>query len=372
MKIAVIANSAISLCTFRGPLLIELARLGHEVLAFAPDHDDASRASLKELGVKPVDCSMTRSGINPLKEIGTVVELRRLLRKYRPDICFAYFIKPVIYGTLAAWLAGVKRRYAMIEGLGFAFSEEIGLCTRRKALQRAIETLARFAMARVDRVIFLNRDDLDFFVDRKLVVPGKAFLLGGIGVDLADWPQTALPEGAVTFIMVARLLRDKGVREYVEAARILRRTHPDARFILVGGHDANPAAIALSEVESWVAEGLIEWPGHTDVRPWLAKADVFVLPSYREGLPRSTQEAMALGRPVVTTDVPGCRETVIDGRNGFLVPPRDPTALAAAMRRFLDDPTLIAPMGAESRRIAEERFDVHVQNRKLLECMDLN
>src|SRR5690606_25164520 len=145
------------------------------------------------------------------------------------------------------------------------------------------------------------------------------------------------------------------------------------QFILVGGQDENPSTIPSIEIESWVADGLIKWPGHVEVRPWLAKAHVFVLPSYyREGVPRSTQEAMALGRPVITTDVPGCRDTVADWRNGFVVPPRDAAALAAAMRRFLDNPGLIAPMGAESRRIAEERFDAHVQNRKLLACLGID
>lgn len=372
MKIAVIANSASSLRNFRRLLLIELVGRGHDVLTFAPDCDDASREMLIEMGVEPVHCSMTRSGTNPVRELATIAELCRLLRLYKPDVCFAYFLKPVIYGTIAAWLAGVRCRYAMIEGLGFAFSERPG-SNRRKILQKAIEILARFTMARVHRVIFLNRDDLDDFVERNLVAPEQTFLLGGIGVDLAEWPRTALPEGPITFIMVARLLREKGVREYVEAARLVCRTHPEAQFILVGGQDENPSTIPSIEIESWVADGLIKWPGHVEVRPWLAKAHVFVLPSYyREGVPRSTQEAMALGRPVITTDVPGCRDTVADGRNGFVVPPRDAAALAAAMRRFLDNPGLIAPMGAESRRIAEERFDAHVQNRKLLACLGID
>ena len=371
MKIAVISNGAQSLLNFRGPLLAELVRRGHQVLAFAPDHDDASREALGKLGCTAVDYRMSRAGANPLREFGVILELRRLLAQHRPDLCFSYFIKPVIYGTLAARLAGVPRRHAMIEGLGFAFTEGRGQNARRRLLQGVISALMRAAGKRVDRMVFLNPDDMGEFVDRKLIAQDKAALLGAIGVDLDEWPQQPFPPGPVTFLLAARLLQDKGIRDYVAAARLLRRQHPDTRFLLLGGLDDNPAAIPRQEVEGWVAEGLIEWPGHTAVKPWLAQSHVFVLPSYREGVPRSTQEAMAFGRPVITTDAPGCRETVDEGVNGYLVPPRDPAALAEAMRRFVDSPDLIPALGRESRRLAEARFDVHRQNARLLGLMGL-
>lgn len=371
MKIAVISNSAGSLLNFRGPLLVEMIARGHEVLALAPDHDGPSRAALRNMGAQPVDFAMVRTGTNPVQEIGTIVDLCRILRQHRPDVSFSYVIKPVIYGTLASWLTGVKRRYGMIEGLGFAFTEGGDDNRRRRAVQKAIALLARVALARVDRLVFLNLDDLDLFVTQGLVQTQRTSLLGGIGVDLADWAPAPLPGGPITFVLAARLLRDKGIADYVAAARLLRASHPDARFLLLGGLDSNPAGITRAEVDAWVQEGLIEWPGHVDVKPWLAAAHVFVLPSYREGVPRSTQEAMALGRPIVTTDAPGCRETVVDGMNGYLVPVRDPEALAAAMRRFIVDPSIIEPMGGASRQLAEERFDVHVQNRKLLAFMNL-
>lgn len=371
MKIAVISNQAGSMLNFRGPLLAELGRQGHEVLAFAPDFDKETRSALAALGAQPVDFSMSRSGMNPLREMAVIFELRSLLRRHRPDICFTFFLKPVIYGTIAAWSTGVKRRFGLIEGLGFAFTAAPEIDIRRWIVQRFLTLMARLAMARLNRVIFLNSDDRQEFIDRKLVIPEQTALLGAIGLDLEEWSVEPLSEEPVTFILVARLLRDKGIREYVEAARMLRAGHPEARFLLVGGLDENPAAIARAEVDAWVAEGLIEWPGHVPVRRWLAQASVFVLPSYREGVPRSTQEAMALGRPVITTDVPGCRETVIEGRNGLLVPPRDHVALARAMRHFIEHPQDIARMGAESRKFAEQRFDVYVQNRKLLTFMEL-
>lgn len=372
MKIAVISNGAQSLLNFRGPLMTEMIRRGHEVLAFAPDHDAETRRELAKLGVQPLDFTMARAGTSFVQELRSILQLRRLLRRHQPDICFTYFLKPVIYGTIAAWLAGVKRRYGLIAGLGFSFTDDTGSGRKRKLLQKVITLLARFSFRRIDRLMFQNPDDLEEFVGRNIVKRDKAILVGATGVDMETWSQCPLPDGPVTFLLAARLLRDKGIGEYVEAARILRGTHPDSRFLLLGGIDDNPAAFKRSEIEKWVAEGLVEWPGHVAVRPWLARCHVFVLPSYREGVPRSTQEAMALGRPVVTTDQPGCRETVEEGVNGYLVPARDPVSLAAAMRKFLDNPSLIETMGLESRRLAEDRFDVHRQNRKLLAVMELD
>lgn len=346
MKIAVISNGAQSLLNFRGPLIAEMVRRGYEVLAFAPDHDEASRAALTELGCTPVDYRMSRAGSNPLREFGVIVELRALLLQHRPDLCFSYFIKPVIYGTIAARLAGVPRRFGLIAGLGFAFTENPGQNIRRQMMRRAIVTLARLSGLWINLMMFQNSEDMSEFLDNGIAKTDKAVLTGATGVDLDDWPQTPFPHGRVTFLLAARLLQDKGIREYVAAARLLRSHYPDTRFLLLGGLDDNPATITRPEVEGWVKEGLIEWPGHVAVKPWLAQSHIYVLPSYyREGVPRSTQEAMAFGRPVITTDAPGCRETVDEGVNGYLVPPRDPAALAEAMRRFLDAPDLITRLG---------------------------
>jgi glycosyltransferase involved in cell wall biosynthesis len=221
-------------------------------------------------------------------------------------------------------------------------------------------------------VFFLNQDDLKEFVSKGLVPKEKAFLLGPIGVDLERFRPVPPVKSPVTFLFAGRLLREKGVLEFVEAARRIKAKYPETRFIVLGGLDTNPGAISGKEVEGWVKEGLIEWPGHVaDVRTYLAQASVFVLPSYREGVPRSIQEAMAMARPIITTDAPGCRETVIPSVNGFLVPVRNVDALVSTMERFINEPELIERMGKESRRIAEERFDVHKINRVLLEAMGL-
>jgi glycosyltransferase involved in cell wall biosynthesis len=209
-------------------------------------------------------------------------------------------------------------------------------------------------------VIFQNADDLQEFRERGLIELPIAHIVNGSGVELQHFTPVSLP-GNATFLLIARLLADKGIREYVEAASQIRRSYPHARFLLVGWYDDNPDSLRQEEVDDWISQGTVEFLGRLeDVRPAIAQADVYVLPSYREGAPRTVLEAMAMGRPIITTDVPGCREMVVEGVNGFLVPPRDANAIAQAIRRFLEDPRLAARMGHESRRMVEARFDSEI------------
>lgn len=371
-RLAIISNQAFSLVNFRGYLIRELVAAGIEVHALAPDYDDRFRAAVRALGAVPMDFSLVRTGMNPLRDGLDLLRLTNLLRRIRPDATLGYFIKPVIYGTIAAWLAGVPRRYALIEGLGYVFTESGAKESwRRVVLCWIVSALYRAALKRAERVFFLNDDDISEFVEKGIVDQDKTVKLGGIGVDLDEWRPLPPSMQPLTFLLAARLLREKGIVEYAEAARRVKRRYPNIRFVLLGGLDPNPGGLTQSEVEEWVREGLLEWPGHVDVKPWLAQTSVYVLPSYREGVPRSTQEAMAMGRPVITTDAPGCRETVEHGRNGFLVPVRDPRALAEAMLRFIEQPELIESMGRESRRMAEERFDVYKVNAVMLQAMGI-
>ena len=371
-SLALISNSAFSISNFRGPLVQEMVSAGIRVYALAPDFDDASRATVAALGAEPVSISLDRAGVGPFRDLLDIVRLRRVLRDLKPDAVFSYFAKPVIYGSLAAAAARVPRRWAMVEGLGYVFNEHDGRKgLKRAALRRITEALYKRAFARVEKVFFLNQQDIDQFVAGGILPALKALKLGGIGVDLERLRPVEPVLHPVRFILAARLLREKGIVEFAEAARIVKASHPDARFVLLGGLDPNPGGLTAAEVEAWVSEGLLEWPGQVaDVREWIAASSVFVLPSfYREGVPRSIQEAMAMGRPIITTDNVGCRETVDEGVNGFLVRVRDGRALAEAMIRFVDRPELIAPMGAESRRLAEERFDVRRINRVILETL---
>ncbi len=373
--ISIIGNQAFSLQNFRGPLIAYLVARGHEVTALAPDYDETTRAEVRALGAIPVDYSLSRTGMNPFRDVADMLRMVMLLRQLKPDITLAYAFKPVIYGTLAAWLAKVPLRFATIEGLGYVFTPTLGAePLRRKILRAVVVLLSTLALSRADSVFFLNKDDIAEFSDRHIISTNKAILLGGIGVDLDEWTTAPSVTNPVTFLLSARLLREKGIAEYAKAAKLIKQKHPDTRFILLGSLDTNPGALSLREIEQWTAEKIIEWQGHVpDVRPWLAQTSVFVFPSYyREGVPRITQEAMAMARPVITTDAPGCRDTVIDGKNGFLVPVRNADALADAMERFILQPELIERMGQASRSIAEERFDVHKVNQVILQEMSIS
>lgn len=370
--IAIISSQAASLVLFRAPLLRELALQGHTVLALAPDFDEATRSEVERLGGSALDYPLSRTGMNPFQDGRSMFQLARILRAREVDVTLSYFIKPVIFGTLAAWLAGAGKRVAMIEGLGYVFtpSHSSSEPFRRKALRALVSWLYKCALSKSDTVIFLNQDDLDEFCSKKIVRRIQTLKLGGIGVDLHEWPAAPAITQPVTFLMTARLLCEKGVHDFVSAARATKLRHPTTRFILLGSLDANPGSISLDEVSSWVKEGVLEWPGHVPVQDWLAQASVYVLPSYREGVPRSTQEALAMARPVITTDAPGCRDTVVDGENGFLVPVRDPKALENAMEYFILHPERIAPMGAASRALAEQRFDSAQKTRRLLNILN--
>jgi glycosyltransferase involved in cell wall biosynthesis len=368
--ITIISSQAFSQINFRGPLIKKLVQSGNTVYALAPDFDDTLRRQINELGATPVDFSMSRTGMSPLLDISDTIRLAGLLRQLKPSITLAYFIKPVIFATLAAWFVGVPRRIGLIEGLGYVFTPGNRYFSfKRRLLRSIVSILYRVALRRAHAVIFLNSDDIEEFTKRNIVSASKAIKIGGIGVDLKEWPLSPPVIEPVTFLLAARLLLEKGITEYAEAARLLKLRHNSARFILLGGLDSNPGGLPEEQINDWVAQGILEWPGHVDVKPWLAQASVFVLPSYREGVPRSTQEAMAMGRPVITTDVPGCRETVEEGVNGFFVPCRNSEALAQAMLRFITQPELIRTMGLASRSLAEQRFDVEVINTHMIDCL---
>lgn len=366
-RLALITSHAPSLLSFRVPLIQALVAGGVKVWALAPNYDESSRAAILKLGATPVDCPIDRTGMSPLRDLANTWRMFILLRRLQPDLTLGYFIKPVIYGTIAAFFARVPRRIAMIEGLGYVFTPAgAGLSFRRRVLKVLVLRLYKMGLSCAHKVVFLNPDDRDELVVAGALLPEKAFLLGGIGVELNDWKLPPASAEPVTFLLVARLLREKGIEEYAAAARLVKEKYPQVRFILLGGLDDNPGALTEADVKGWCEEGIIEWHGHVPVRSWMAKTSVYVLPSYREGMPVSTQEAMAAGRAVITSDVPGCRQTVEQGVNGFLVPPRNPEELAKAMVRFIEQPELIQSMGKSSLRIAQERFDVHKVNERLM------
>ena len=368
--VVVLGSFADSLVRFRGHLIASLTQRGHRVVACAPGAGADVVNSLAAMGAEYRDVSLRRAGLNPYWDLATLWSLFRLFRELKPDVVFAYTIKPVVYGSMAGALAGVPRRFALITGLGFAFTDGGG---RLRRLTGAIARLMyRAALSRCQGVFLQNPDDLALFRSQRILSDTQAVsLVPGSGIDVDEYPFRPAGRGP-NFLMIARLVRDKGVREYVDAARLVKSRFPDARFRLIGWIDENPTAITRADLDAWVAEGVIEYLGHVrDVRPPLCECAAYVLPSYREGTPRTVLEAMAIGRAIVTTDAPGCRETVVDGDNGFLVPVADSAALADALIRLLQDPALIESFGRRSREVAIEKYDVRLISRLLIDKMGL-
>lgn len=373
-KVFLLAQDAISVYWFRRPLIRDLVKAGAEVHVLLPDPEASQVPAIKATGARVRFAPVRNTSLNPLGDLRTLWFYWQTFRQERPDVVFSYAAKTNIWGMIAATLAGVPRRVAMVAGMGFAFTPSHN--GRRTWKQRiigiAISTLYRISFRFAHCLIVQNHDDAIELQDRIGVSAKKIQRVNGSGVPLDEWPEQPPYLRPITFTLVARMLREKGVLEFVAAARRIKANYPEVRFVLVGGLHPNPGSIQKEEIESWVREGVVEWAGQVaDVRPWLAQTSVFVLPSYREGVPRSTQEAMAMARPVITTDAPGCRETVMDGVNGFLIPPRDVDALVAAVERFIANPNLIRSMGTESRRLAEERFDVRVVNQRLMQILGI-
>ena len=344
-------------------LIRALKDAGYEPVVIAPQ-DHAAEARMQALGVERIPVRMDRSGANPWADLRLLARYRALLRQLRPAAYLGYTIKPNIYGSLAAASLGIPA-LPNVSGLGTAF-------IRGGALQSLVTALYRVGFARAPVVFFQNDEDRQLFVARRIVRADQARVLPGSGVDLERFAPASPPPDPLTFLLIARLLRDKGVVEFADAARSLRAELPNARFQLLGPIDeGNRTAISRAELDSWVRDGVIEHLGTTDdVRPSIAAASAVVLPSYREGLPRSLLEAGAMARPLIATDVPGCRDVVEEGVNGYLCRARDARSLAQAMRRFADlPPAERLAMGDAGRRKVQERFSEEFVVRAYLDVL---
>jgi glycosyltransferase involved in cell wall biosynthesis len=381
-KILIIGTSPQYLINFREDLIKALVASGHQVTAMAAEVDQEVVAALAVMGVEFHSYPVQRNAMNPLKDIQTLLALRQAIDTIRPDIVLAYTVKPVVWGGLSLYGQAGIQFYALIEGLGYAFQQGN---LARQALTVMVAALYRMALSRAKWVIFLNPDNRDLFTTKKIIDQCKCCLINGIGVNLQRFPHTPLSVGGVVFLTIGRLLREKGFWEYAQAAAIVRKSYPDVRFLVLGPEDPSPDGIPLAEVRQWEA---VEYLGETrDVRPYLAACHVYVLPSYHEGVPRTVLEAMSMGRPIITTNAPGCRETIklaqgqtldknskeiIGGENGFLVPVKNVEKLAQAMEQFITHPELMQQMGRNSRKLAEEKYDVHKVNELILQTMGLD
>lgn len=369
VDILIVAGNARSLIANRGDLIREMLEAGLSIAAAVPTADYLS--DVDELGIAIYPFEMGRTGTNPMYDLKTLLGLRKLIKQLKPRIVLGYTIKPVVYGSLAAKVAGVSHIYSMITGLGHVFTTDT---PKTRKLRNLISVLYRAGLACNRKVFFQNSDDLQEFIDRGILRDRtKAVRTYGSGVNMQVFARHALPEGSMIFLFIGRLLTEKGIAEFCEAARGVKADYAQARFIAVGPYVPNlPHSCAMEDLEHWKTEGIVEFIGGVkDVRPWIEQCSVFVLPSYREGTPRSVLEAMSMGRPIITCDVPGCRETVEEGVNGFLVEPRQSAPLAKAMRRFLEQPELIPKMAEASWQRVERDYDVRKVNKTILEAMEL-
>lgn len=373
-KIALIGTTGASFYGFRADLIKQLVLDGCLVYALTSEYTDQCLEKIRQLGAEPVVYKLSRGGLNPFADIASYLQLKCILKKIQPDIAFSYFAKPVIYGSIAAKAAKVPTVIGMLEGLGYTFTDQPeGQSTKTKLIRSIQVLLYKMAFPCLDKMIFLNPDDQNDLVKRYGLRVPEVHILGGIGLNLTDYPFVEAKTSPIKFLFIGRLLKEKGVFELIQAIRIVKQKYPQAHFTILGAIDhQNMGALKQEELDQLLDNKLFEYPGHVaNVNQWITDSSVFILPSYREGVPRSTQEAMAIGRPVITTDVPGCRETVVNGVNGFLVPRWNPEALAEKMCYFIENPEQVNIMGLESYKIAQEKFDAEKVNSKLIEIMGL-
>ncbi|MCD8188710.1 MAG: glycosyltransferase family 4 protein [Clostridiales bacterium] len=352
--------------TKRYKLLKQMQRGGHTL--FLVGYESGFEERIAGEGMRFLRTPFSRAGMNPLADLKLLKTYYRAIRENQISLVHSYTAKPNIYGSIAARLAGVRQIYPVVNGLGYAYT---GSGLKANCVRAVTDLLYRVAFGCATRVFFQNRDDAEEMIGRGTVRREKCVVISGSGIDLEAYPRKPLQNHHV-FLMATRLLVTKGTRTYLEAARLVKKSHPEAVFQLAGGLDPNPDGVTREELESYVASGAVEYLGVvSDMPAALESCSVFVLPSYyREGVPHAVLEAMATGRAVLTTDAIGCRETV-NGKNGFLVPPKDAAALAEKMVWCLEHPEQVEAMGEESYRYARERFDVDIVNRVMLEEMGL-
>jgi len=372
-RIIIISNHSSSLINFRGNLLKSLVNKGYKVMAIAPrdEHVNTVRSQLKKKKVLFNNYSLSRGGLSILKEYNSYSAIYNIIKNYKPNIVIAYTAKPVIYAGLAMKHFPKIKYYPLITGLGYGFTE--GNELKRNLVKQIMIFLYKKALKYSDKIIFQNTDDVNLFCKLKIISNNtKTNIIYGSGVDLKNFPFCTLPKKPI-FLMLARLLIDKGIREYFEAARLVKSQFPNAIFQLAGRIDSNLSSISFNELNLQIKKGFIKYLGEiSSVQKSLASCRFYVLPSYREGTPRSVLEALATGRPIITTDVPGCRETVIHGKNGLLIAPRDAKSLAFAMIKLLKEKEVkIKSMGKESYILAKEKYDVEKVNKSLIDILNL-
>lgn len=364
MRILVISPKNKTVFNFRGDLIRDMIAKGNEVIVTGPNRDYVD--DIMALGVSEfVEISLVKDNTSVKGDLTYWKALKRVIKEKQPDIVFSYTIKPVIYGSLAAKSNRVPHICAMVPGLGRVYASG-GM--KAKAIRLITKFLYKRAFAACDTVIFQNKDDIQELVSQHYLPEEKTALVNGSGVNMDRFARTELPDRPV-FLMVSRIIREKGVMEYCEAARAVKEEHPEVRFVLLGGFDSSIGALKKEDIQSYLDDGSIEFPGEVkDPVSYYQQSSVFVLPSYyREGLPRTILEAMSCGRATITTDWPGCREPVVNGENGYLVPIRDAKALAEKMKNLVEDQDLLLRMADSAYERCRSMYAVEIVNAQMRE-----
>ncbi|MBQ3293618.1 glycosyltransferase family 4 protein [Candidatus Saccharibacteria bacterium] len=366
-KIVFVAPQTKSLINFRGDLMKDIVKKGYAVVAVIPE--DESREFFIKNHIKTRLLVMDKNSTSIFQNISYYKKLKQIIKEEKPDKVFCYTIKPVIFGSIAAHKAGIKEIYSLICGLGYVYSAN---GTKHKLLQKICDKAYKHALKYNKKVIFQNQDDIDEFVKRKNLSKAKCELVNGSGVNLNKFKRNDLPKG-ISFLMVSRILKGKGVMEYFEAARIVKEKYPQVHFTYIGQIDHGQSAIKYDGIKPYIDDGIVEYVSYTThAEKYFEKCSVFVLPSYyREGIPRTLIEATAMGRPIITTKTPGCKETVVDGKNGYFVKPRSAKNLAEKMILMIKNSDQLQKMGDTSYSLCLEKFDIKIINDQMLKIMEV-
>ena len=368
MKIIVLSSHTQSLFWFRMEMMQAFIEQGYSVVAIGSEPENEWRYKFEEKGIKYKSISVQRNGINPLKDILTLKAINTIFKEEKPDKVFAYQAKSIVYGSVAARKNQIKEFYSLIAGLGSIFR---GKGLKNRIVRLVMQKQYRMACKYSKRVIFQNNDDRNIFLNKKIVEKSKTIIVNGSGVNLDIFKPVSQPK-TPTFLFIGRLIKDKGIIEYLEASKIIKEKYKNVRCLLVGPFDSNPSALQKYELTPYIEMNTVEYFGEqSDVRPFLSQCTTFILPSYHEGTPKTVLEAMAMARSIITTDAPGCRETVIPNKNGYLIPIANIEELVIAMEKFILNPEQSKFMGEESFKIVQEKYDVKLVNNTIMKAMNL-
>lgn len=367
-KILMIGPKTNTMVNFRGDLMCDIVKRGYDVVVVTPEDD--CRDFFENNGIKLRLTNLKKNSLSVINSVAYFNNLKKIIKEEKPDAVFSYTIKPVIFGSVAAKRAGVKRIYSLICGLGLLFCSD---SVKIKALRVVCGKMYKHALRNNTKVIFQNQDDIDEFVKRGYVKKNQCELVNGSGVNLKKFSRNKIPKGPVSFLMVSRFLKEKGAMEYFEAAKMVKEKYPDVKFAYIGAIDKNKNAIDLDYMKPYIDAGVVEYvPETNEVEKYVAKCSVFVLPSYyREGIPKTLLEATAMGRPIITTNTPGCRETVVVGKNGLFAKTKNSRDLANRMIEMIKNKDNLQKMGDESYKLCLEKFTIDIINNRMMEIMEI-